>query len=429
MRFVLSPIAFPSVYTSPGCCSSSGSAVVAASMGAHEVIFERIVPAIGVVLFLAMSAAPTRTIWRTRKRNDIGGGLQFFQRRRGRPPPMPPGNCSRACLPTARPPAAALARRVRCRFQSSPLCGPGRQCGLLECLCPRIPGPLHCSQLRRRVSTQGRAGPAFRELPAAASNCSLVPVRQLSACVLLQAAHCGVQHSRSCGPGAAAGETCRVWGQAPNGWMPCCCNALDTSHWRQLPSSARPTVPCCPCCPLLPLLTCCPLLPLLPLLPLPAAAADQGPPSGPAAGLPPHSAGAGRRHLPGTPASQGYQDGEGHRVGCGQLFTGAGRRPPLLPCSVAALQTLHAGRSAYRHWHFLRGCTFPGRCGVWQPTQVQSFTTSAPWQPRSRCDCSTVRSITAVAAAGGAGTDAHMPMPQLAAGSTHCQETLLAHGS
>ena len=42
-------------------------------MGAREIIFEKVVPAVGVVLFLVMSASPTRTVWRTRKRSDIGG--------------------------------------------------------------------------------------------------------------------------------------------------------------------------------------------------------------------------------------------------------------------------------------------------------------------------------------------------------------------
>jgi len=41
---------------------------------------QNVVPALGAVLAIFMAASPTRTVWRTRRRKDIGGeGVVLFQ--------------------------------------------------------------------------------------------------------------------------------------------------------------------------------------------------------------------------------------------------------------------------------------------------------------------------------------------------------------
>ena len=62
------------------CCSAATNPTpivqrAAASplwMNCHAAM-QNIVPSIGVLLFIAMAASPTRAVWRTRRRSDIGG--------------------------------------------------------------------------------------------------------------------------------------------------------------------------------------------------------------------------------------------------------------------------------------------------------------------------------------------------------------------
>ena len=39
----------------------------------HPPPLQNVVPAIGALLFIIMAASPTRAVWRTRRRSDIGG--------------------------------------------------------------------------------------------------------------------------------------------------------------------------------------------------------------------------------------------------------------------------------------------------------------------------------------------------------------------
>ena len=52
---------------------SAAAARGAMASGAENVLLQYVMPIIGVILAIGVVASPTRTVWRTRKKTDIGG--------------------------------------------------------------------------------------------------------------------------------------------------------------------------------------------------------------------------------------------------------------------------------------------------------------------------------------------------------------------
>lgn len=46
------------------------------SSAAENVLLQYVMPIIGVILAIGVVASPSRTVWRTRKKSDIGGGCR-----------------------------------------------------------------------------------------------------------------------------------------------------------------------------------------------------------------------------------------------------------------------------------------------------------------------------------------------------------------
>lgn len=57
--------------TAAACCRRSRAAAMASA--SENVLLQYVMPILGVILAIGVVASPTRTVWRTRKKSDIGG--------------------------------------------------------------------------------------------------------------------------------------------------------------------------------------------------------------------------------------------------------------------------------------------------------------------------------------------------------------------